>query len=97
MIPIPKTGKMKKLDQANFREEGWQLVTSNQPIKSVLKTIGVRNDDYRSLYILRGVDQTLFQSFGSTFMLEVWAGWHQEPSQGSAFVCLYDRGKVYPD
>lgn len=97
MISMHKTGKIRKLDQVNFRGESWQLVTSNQPIKSMLKTIGVRNNDYRSLYILRGVNQSLFQSFGSTFMLEVWASWQREPHQDSDFVCLYDRGKVYSD
>ena len=47
MIPTPQTGKMKKLDPAAFHAKGWQLVTDNQAIKSVLKAIGVKDDDYR--------------------------------------------------
>ena len=81
---------MKKLDPATFREKGWQLITDSQAIR-------VNDDDYRSLYALTGVDNTVVSASGSTSLLEVWAGWHQVPHNGSAFVCLYDRGKVYTE
>lgn len=94
MIPTSQTGKMKKLDQATFRTQGWRLVTDDQAIRSILKAICVNNDDYRCLYVLRGVDDTLISTSGSTPLLEVWAGWHQVPHNGSLFVCLYDRGQT---
>jgi hypothetical protein len=97
MIPTPQTGKMKKLDPAAFHAKGWQLVSDNQAIKSVLKAIGVKDDDYRCVYVLTGVDTTVVSTSGSTALLEVWAGWHQVPRHGSAFVCLYDRGKAYSE
>jgi len=97
MIPTPQTGKMKKLDPATFREKGWQLITDSQAIRSILKAIRVNDDDYRSLYALTGVDNTVVSASGSTSLLEVWAGWHQVPHNGSVFVCLYDRGKVYTE
>ncbi|MBW4544566.1 MAG: hypothetical protein KME25_08995 [Symplocastrum torsivum CPER-KK1] len=50
---------MKKLDPATFREKGWQLITDRQAIRSILKAIGVNDDDYRSLYVLTGVDNTV--------------------------------------
>ena len=90
MIPTPQTGKMKKLDPATFREKGWQLITDSQAIR-------VNDDDYRSLYALTGVDNTVVSASGSTSLLEVWAGWHKVPHNGSVFVCLYDRGKVYTE
>jgi hypothetical protein len=92
MIPTPQTGKMKKLDPETFQAKGWQLVTDNQAIKSILKAISVNDDNYRCVYVLTGVDDTLVSTSASTSVLEVWAGWHQVPSNGSAFVCLYDRG-----
>ncbi|MBD0301065.1 MAG: hypothetical protein ICV85_02485 [Tolypothrix sp. T3-bin4] len=89
---------MKKLDPSTFREKGWQLITDRQAIRSILKAIGVNDDDYRSLYVLTGVDNTVVSASGSTSLLEMWAGWHQVPhSNGSAFVCLYDRGKAYTE
>ena len=97
MIPIPQTGKMKKLDQATFRGEGWQLVTDGRAIQSVLKAIGAKDDDYRCVYVLRRVDDTVVSVPGSTSLLEVWAGWHKFPRKGSIFVCLYDRGKSYTE
>ncbi len=45
MIPTPQTGKMIKLDPATFQGMDWQIVTDNQAIKSVLKGIGVKDDD----------------------------------------------------
>jgi hypothetical protein len=97
MIPTPQTGKMKKLDQVTFRGEGWQMVTDNQALGSILKAIGVKNDDYRCVYVLTGVDNTVVPASGSTALPEVWAGWHKLPRQGSIFVCLYDRGKSYTE
>jgi hypothetical protein len=97
MIPTPQTGKMKKLDQNTFRGQGWQLVTDNQALKSILKAIGVKDDDYRCVYVLTGVDETVVSACGSTALLEVWAGWHQVPHNGSIFVCLYDRGEAYTE
>ncbi len=88
---------MKKLDQATFRGEGWRLVTDNQALQSILKAIGVKDDDYRCIYALTGVDDTVVSASGSTALLEVWAGWHQVPHNGSIFVCLYDRGKAYTE
>ncbi len=88
---------MKKLDQATFRGEGWQLVTDSQAIKSVLKAIGVNDDDYRCVYVLTGIDNSIVSASSSTSVLEVWAGWHQVPHKGSAFVCLYDRGEAYTE
>lgn len=95
MIPTRQTAKMKKLDQATFRGKGWQLVTDSQAIRSILKAINVEDDDYRCVYVLTGVDETVVSASGSTSLLEVWAGWHQVPHNGSIFVCLYDRGKAY--
>ncbi len=97
MIPTPQTGKMKKLDQNTFRGQGWQLVTDNGALKSILKAIGVKDDDYRCVYVLTGVDDTVVSAPGSTSLLEVWAGWHQVPHNGSIFVCLYDRGEAYTE
>jgi hypothetical protein len=97
MIPTPQTGKMKKLDQNTFRGQGWQLVTDNQALKSILKAIGVKDDDYRCVYVLTGIDETVVSACGSTSLLEVWAGWHQVPHNGSIFVCLYDRGEAYTE
>ena len=97
MIPTPQTGKMIKLDPATFQGMDWQIVTDNQAIKSVLKGIGVKDDDYRCVYVLTGVDDTVVSASGSASLLEVWAGWHKLPSNGSAFVCLYDRGKAYTE
>jgi hypothetical protein len=97
MIPTSQTGKMKKLDQATFRGEGWRLVTDSQALQSILKAIGVKDDDYRSIYALTGVDDTVVSASVSTSLLEVWAGWHQVPHNGSVFVCLYDRGKAYTE
>ena len=97
MIPTPQTGKMKKLDPETFQAKGWQLVTDNQAIKSVLKAISVNDNNYRCVYVLTGVGDTLVSATGSTSLLEVWAGWHQVPSNGSAFVCIYDRGTAYTE
>jgi hypothetical protein len=97
MIPTPQTGKMKKLDQATFRGERWQLVTGNQALGSILKAIGVKDDDYCCVYVLTGVDDTVVSASGSNSLLEVWAGWHQVPRMGSIFVCLYDRGEAYTE
>jgi hypothetical protein len=97
MIPKSQAGKMKKLDRATFRGEGWQLVTDSQAIASILKAIAVKDDEYRSMYVLTGVDQAVVSVPGSTSLLEVWAGWHKEPRNGRAFVCLYDRGKAYTE
>lgn len=47
MIPRPQTGTMKKLNQVAFQGNNWQLITDNQSLKSVLKAIGVKDDDYR--------------------------------------------------
>ena len=47
MIPTSQTGKIKKLDQATFQAEGWQVVTNSKAIQSVLKAISVNDDDYR--------------------------------------------------
>lgn len=47
MIPRQQTGTMKKLNQATFQGKNWQLVTDHQALKSVLKAISVKNDDYR--------------------------------------------------
>lgn len=96
MIPTPQTGKMKKLDPETFQGRDWQIVTDNQAIKSVLKAIGVNDDDYRCVYALTGTDDNVVSASGSTALLEVWAGWHKVPSNGSAFVCLYDRGIAIP-
>ncbi len=49
MIPTPQTGKMKKLDPATFQGKGWQLITDSQAIRSILKAIGVKDDDYHCL------------------------------------------------
>ncbi|MGB5962028.1 MAG: hypothetical protein WBG73_15270 [Coleofasciculaceae cyanobacterium] len=46
---------MKKLHQATFQGKNWQLITDNQAIKSALKAIGVKDDDYRCAYILTGL------------------------------------------
>ncbi len=97
MISILKTGNTKKRDQTTFCGREWQLIADNQAILSILKAIGVKNDEYRSMYILTGVDNTVVSGSGSTSLLEVWAGWHKEPYNGSLFVCLYDRGKIYKD
>jgi hypothetical protein len=97
MIPTSQTGKMKKLDQVTFRGEGWRLVTDNQALQSILKAIGVKDDDYRAVYALTGIDNTVVSTSRSTSLLEVWAGWHQVPRKGSIFVCLYDRGKSYTE
>jgi hypothetical protein len=97
MIPTPQTGKMKKLDQNTFRGQRWQLITDNRALKSILKAIGVKDDDYRCVYVLTGVDDTVVSAPGSTSLLEVWAGWHQVPHNGSIFVCLYDRGEAYTE
>ena len=94
MIPRPQTGNMKKLDQATFQGKSWQLITDQQALKSVLKAIGVKDDDYRCVYILTGLGNTVVAP-SSTPCLEVWAGWHQVPRNGSVFVCLYDRGQAY--
>ena len=94
MIPRPQTGTMKKLDQATFQGNNWQLITDNQALKSVLKAIGVKDDDYRCAYILTGLGDNAIAAINNP-CLEVWAGWHQVPRNGSVFVCLYDRGKSY--
>ena len=94
MIPRPQTGTMKKLDQATFQGNNWQLITNQQALKSILKAIGVKDDDYRCLYILTRVDDTAVAAT-NTFYLKVWAGWHQVPRNSSIFVCLYDKGKSY--
>ena len=57
---------MKKLDQATFRGEGWQLVTDSQAIASILKAIAVKDDEYRSMYVLTGVDEAVVSVPGST-------------------------------
>lgn len=88
---------MKKLDQATFQGEGWQVVTNSKAIQSVLKAISVNDDDYRCVYVLTGVDDTLVSVSGSTSLLEVWAGWHKVPRNGSMFVCLFDRGEAYTE
>jgi hypothetical protein len=88
---------MKKLDQTTFRGEGWELVTDSEAIGSILKAIDVKDDDYRCLYVLTGVDDTVISASGSTSLLEVWAGWHEVPHNGSIFVCLYDRGQAYTE
>lgn len=88
---------MKKLDQATFQGEGWQVVTNSKAIESVLKAIRVNDDDYRCVYVLTGVDKAVVSVSGSTSLLEVWASWHKIPRNGSAFVCLYDRGEAYTE
>lgn len=95
MIPTPQTGKMKKLDQATFHGKGWRLVTDNQAIHSILRAFSIKDDVYRSLYVLSGVDDTVVPASSSTSLLEIWASCHKVPRNGSVFVCLYDRGKVY--
>lgn len=95
MIPTPQIGKMKKLNQTTFRGEGWELVTDTQVIQSMLEALGIDNDDYRCAYVLTGLDDTTICGQGFSALLEVWAGWHEEPHKGSIFVCLYDRGKTY--
>ncbi len=97
MIPTSQTGKMKKLDQATFQGERWQVVTNSKAIVSVLKAISVNDDKYRCVYVLTGVDDTVVSASGSTSLLEVWAGWHKIPRDGSMFVCLYDRGEAYTE
>jgi hypothetical protein len=59
MIPTPQTGKMIKLDPETFQGMDWQIVTDNQAIKSVLKGIGVKDDDYRCVYVLTGDNDTV--------------------------------------
>jgi hypothetical protein len=93
MIPRPQTGTMKKLDQVTFKGKNWQLITDQQALKSILKAISVKDDDYRCVYILTGFCDTLVAA-SNTPCLEVWAGWHQVPHHGSIFVCLYDRGQA---
>jgi hypothetical protein len=85
---MSQIGQQRKLDPMTFRGERWQLVTDTQAIKSVLKAIGARDDDYRALYVY--TDKAEAKS-----PMECWAGWHQVPSNGSLFVCLYDRGELY--
>lgn len=93
MIPRPQTGTMKKLDQATFQGKNWQLITDQQALKSILKAIAVKDDDYRCIYILTGFEAAVTAT--NTPCLEVWAGWHQVPRNSSIFVCLYDRGQAY--
>lgn len=88
---------MKKLDQSTFREESWELVTHSQQIQSILTAIGVKDDEYCSMYILTGVDEALISTSGSTSLLEVWAGWHEKPCNGRVYVCLFDRGAAYTE
>ena len=94
MIPRPQTGTMKKLDQATFQGNNWQLITDNQALKSILKAIGVKDDDYRCAYILTGLGDNAVAAINNP-CLEVWASWHHVPRHGSVFVCLYDRGQAY--
>jgi hypothetical protein len=89
MIPRPQTGTMKKLNQVAFQGNNWQLITDNQALKSVLKAIGVKDDDYRCAYILTGFGDNTIAAINHR-CLEVWAGWHQVPRSGSVFVCLYN-------
>jgi hypothetical protein len=56
-----------------FRGQGWRLVTDNQALKSIFKAIGVKDDDYRCVYVLAGIDETVVSASGSTSLLEVWA------------------------
>ncbi len=90
MIPRPQTGNMKKLDQATFQGNNWQLITDNQALKSILKAIGVKDNDYRCVYILTGFGDTVVAT-SSTSCLEVWAGWHQAPAM-VAFLSAFTTG-----